>query len=631
MRLKTKLVLAFTALTFTVVLVLCIVFLGELLRQRVSQTGDSNAVLAREVTLNARQALLTGLREHPPADSSDDAFQAAVADALRSYQPLTDEMNAIVRYSPTVQDVTITSVHGTVITSTDPGLLGQHFPYRTPFSRMSAGGMLEQAHAVFGSPQVLDVTLPLDRNGQPFLTIHLGIRSTFLRSSYAPWLRAAVIFALVALAACVFIAAGLSSIALHPIERISQRLEQLTLANSNTPLLEGNRDRADAVTRASQSIDRLGEKLRTTEQVYTALQSNLDQMLETLRDGVILFTADHHAVMVSDAIESFLGRDRHAILGNKAEDIFDRRTALGEAIRDSFATHTNLVDELLPLEDGREIKVSLEFIHGERSGKGERLGALLTLRDAHSARQLEREIEVSRRLAAIGRLTAGVGHEVKNPINAMVVHLELLRGKLSNDENGSGAQRHVDILAQEMQRLDRVVQTLADFSRPVDLKPEDHDLRAIIRKVGALTADALAQQRVALVEELPSAPLTAHVDAETLQQALLNIVLNGAQAMPNGGTLRILLDRDGSDARLRIIDEGTGIPAELLPKVFDLYFTTKSKGSGIGLAMTYRVLQLHGGSIDVVSNCDPASPEHGTTFTILLPLSQHLPGERSRA
>ncbi|QEE29498.1 PAS domain S-box protein [Terriglobus albidus] len=629
MRLKTKLVLAFTALTFAVVLVLCLVFLGELLRQRISQTGDSNDVLVREVTLSTRQALVSGLREHPPADNSDDAFQSAVANAIRGYQPLADEMNAIVRYSPPVQDVTVTGAHGVVLSSTDPTLLDQQFPYRSPFSRISGGGVLEQARAVFGRPQVLDVTLPLDRNGQPFLTIHLGVRSTFLRSSYAPWLKAAVIFALVALAACVLIAALLSSLALHPIERINQQLEQLMLANSSTPLIEGPRDQPDAVVRASQSIAKLGEKIRTTEQIYSALQTNLNQMLETLRDGVILFTADRRAVMVSEAVEGFLGRDRDAILGSTAEDIFHRGTVLGQAVRDCFAMHTNLIEEPVVLEDGREAKVSLQFIHGEQTGSGERLGALLTLHDAHSAKQLEQEIEVSRRLAAIGRLTAGVGHEVKNPINAMVVHLELLRSKLAEATDDS-AQKHVDILAQEMQRLDRVVQTLADFSRPIDLRLYDYDLREIVRKVGALTAESFSHQKITLVEELPSTPLMVLVDAELLQQAVLNIVLNGAQAMPKGGTLRIVLDRNDGDARLRIMDEGVGIPTELLPKVFDLYFTTKPKGSGIGLAMTYRMLQLHGGSIDVMSNTNQTAPDHGSTFTILLPLSHGVPGERSR-
>ncbi|MGO4209532.1 PAS domain-containing sensor histidine kinase [Terriglobus sp. 2YAB30_2] len=629
MRLKTKLVLAFTALTFAVVLVLCLVFLGELLRQRISQTGDSNDVLVREVTLSTRQALVSGLREHPPADNSDEAFQSAVANAIRGYQPLADEMNAIVRYSPPVQDVTITGVHGIVLSSTDPTLLDQQFPYRSPFNLISGGGVLQQARAVFGHPQVLDVTLPLDRNGQPFLTIRLGVRSTFLRSSYAPWLKAAVLFALVALAACVLIAALLSSLALHPIERINQQLEQLMLANSSTPLIEAPLDQPDAVVRASQSIAKLGEKIRTTEQIYSALQTNLNQMLETLRDGVILFTADRRAVMVSDAVEGFLGRDRDAILGNTAEDIFNRGTVLGQAVRDCFAMHTNLIEEPVVLEDGREANVSLQFIHDEQTGSGERLGALLTLHDAHSAKQLEQEIEVSRRLAAIGRLTAGVGHEVKNPINAMVVHLELLRSKLAEATDAS-AQKHVDILAQEMQRLDRVVQTLADFSRPIDLRLYDYDLREIVRKVGALTVDSFSHQKITLVEELPPTPLMVLVDAELLQQAVLNIVLNGAQAMPKGGTLRIVLDRNDGDARLRIMDEGVGIPTELLPKVFDLYFTTKPKGSGIGLAMTYRMLQLHGGSIDVMSNTNQNAPDHGSTFTILLPLSHGVPGERSR-
>ncbi len=274
------------------------------------------------------------------------------------------------------------------------------------------------------------------------------------------------------------------------------------------------------------------------------------------------------------------------------------------------------------------MQFSLDRIDGGLEGGGE-MGTLLTLRDTESVAQLGQELEVAGRLAAIGRLTAGVGHEVKNPINAMVLHLELLRGKLiaGGGEAFSGAQRHVDILAGEMQRLDRVVQTLADFSRPMELHLREHDLRKVVGVVMDLTAAELQEKGVRARLEAPPEPLVVRVDAELMQQAVLNLMLNGMQAMPEGGAMLVRLRRDHQMAMVEVIDEGEGIPVELLPRIFELYFTTKPKGSGIGLAMTYRILQLHGGAMEVRSNTDRNSPELGTTFTFRLPIAVGPGGE----
>ena len=117
------------------------------------------------------------------------------------------------------------------------------------------------------------------------------------------------------------------------------------------------------------------------------------------------------------------------------------------------------------------------------------------------------------------------------------------------------------------------------------------------------------------------------VDSELMQQALLNLLLNGMQAMADGGTMRIVIRREHQFAVVEVVDEGEGIPADVLPRIFELYFTTKPKGSGIGLAMTYRILQLHGGAMEVRSNADVNSSERGTTFTFRVPIAVGAGGE----
>ncbi len=638
MRLKTKLVVSATGLTFAIVLILSSLFVSELMRQRIEQTAAANDVLVREVFLTTRQAVEDGLRANPPEDRGDVALHAAVVDALRNQPALTTLMNSIVRYSPTVQDVSVTDARGMTLVSTDRDAVNQPALFRFSLASVKDGNVWRQLRVVFGKPRVLDISQSLERNGAPFLVVHLGVQSTFLKNSYEPWLRAALGFALLAALGAMLAAGLLANLALRPLEAISARLESLTLARratgSEAPerlLAEGMG--SDAVVRVAKTIDRLGEQMRTQEEGYTALQANLNQMLDTLRDGVLLFTADRRAVMVSDAVAYFLPSAQASahedMVGKRLEEIFAPKSALGAAVLEVFADGGQVSAQGVILEDGRQVQISVDRIDDGLGGSN--MGTLLTLRDIESAMQLGQELEVSRRLAAIGKLTAGVGHEVKNPINAMVVHLELLRGKLASggSEAFNGAQRHVDILAGEMQRLDRVVQTLADFSRPMELHLREHDLRQVIGSVLELTAVEMEENGVEVAVEAPHESLMVRVDSELMQQGVLNLLLNGMQAMPKGGQLQVKMWRDHSFAVVSVIDDGVGIPSEILPRIFELYFTTKAKGSGIGLAMTYRILQLHGGAMDVRSNADPHSAERGTAFTFRLPIAAGTEGRKA--
>jgi signal transduction histidine kinase len=638
MRLKTKLVLAATGLTFAIVLVLSALFLSELLRQRIEQTASANDVLVHEVWLETRKAVETGLRANPPVDKSDAALHEAVVNALRSQTALSDVMNTIVRYSPTVQDVSVTDANGLTLVSTDPDAVGDQSVFRFSLASVQNGPISRQMRVVFGRPRVLDISQSLERNGVPFLVVHVGVRSTFLKNSYEPWLLDALIFAALAAVAAMLSAGLLANVALRPLEAISARLEMLTRAAGAIPerLAESRGTRTDEVVRVTRTLDRLGEQMRTQEAGYTALQANLNQMLDTLRDGVLLFTADRRAVMVSDAVAYFLGaplnENHEKLVGMRLEEIFAPDSVLGEAVLEAFAEGGQVSAQAVTLEDGKQVQFSLDRIDNGLGGVGN-VATMLTLRDMESVAQLGQEIEVARRLAAIGRLTAGVGHEVKNPINAMVLHLELLRGKLVHGgvEAFGGAQRHVDILAGEMQRLDRVVQTLADFSRPMELHLREHDLRQVVGTVMELMATEMQENRVVLKVNAPKEPLIVRVDAQLMQQALLNLLLNGMQAMPDGGAMVVRLRRDHQFVVVEVIDEGVGIPPELLPRIFELYFTTKPKGSGIGLAMTYRILQLHGGAMEVRSNADPNSVERGTTFTFRLPIAAGAATESRKA
>ena len=280
-------------------------------------------------------------------------------------------------------------------------------------------------------------------------------------------------------------------------------------------------------------------------------------------------------------------------------------------MRQSFERRSPIPPREMEFPSGKRVQISLDFIQE----KGTQIGALLTMRDAESVRRIEDEIEMSRRLSANGRITRGVAHEVKNPINAIVLHLQLLQGKLRQVDPDT--RRHMDIIGSEIHRLDRVVQILVDFTRPRDLHLEETDLRRLLEDGATLAGPDAARHGVTVTCELPSEPLMVKVDTDFIKQAILNVVLNGIQVMPDGGQLRISARREGEMVMTEICDQGGGIPLEVQDKIFELYFTTKKGGTGIGLAQTYQILQWHYGSVDFES-----VEGQGTTFRLRLPFVQ---------
>ncbi|MFP5207061.1 MAG: ATP-binding protein [Acidobacteriota bacterium] len=629
MRLKTKLVLAITGLVFLIAGVLSLVYVSQLLHEAVQQSYDTSRMGAEQIWLALENALKTGLAGRTVNPNDPAELRAMVAQAVQQSAELQTVMDSVNRYSLTVYDINIGDSQNTALLSSNPDSVGRPLPIRPEYSQLLNANPIQLMRDVFGPPQVYDLVERLDNNGKLMASVHVGVRTSLLGAQYQPVFRKAFLLMGFALVTALVVAFLLGNLALQPIEDINLQLDYWTAAGPVPAEEEQPQPAADMVARVSSKIERIGQRMRNVEEVFSALKENLDQILGNLQDGLLLFTAGGRAVLVSEAARRFLQRDQDAILGRQAWEIFDRSTELGRTLMDAFEGRVNLLKEEVRMESGRRVEASVHFIHDDDFHR--ELGAMVTLHDLESAAEIESELELSRRMAAIGRLTSGVGHEVKNPINAIVVHLELLRSKLG--ATGVPATRHLDVIEAEIRRLDRVVQTLADFSRPVELQLREQDLRAIVADVLALATDELSTRNVTLVARMPDEALIANVDADLLKQAALNVIQNGAQSMPNGGRLEVSMEEElagasGSGAAtraavLRICDEGMGIPEEIREKIFDLYFTTKAGGSGIGLAMTYRILQLHHGAVEVQSKID-----EGTEFRLRIPLATVDKGRR---
>ncbi|MHB8392515.1 MAG: PAS domain-containing sensor histidine kinase, partial [Acidobacteriaceae bacterium] len=316
MRIRVKLVLAITGMVFASVLFLSALYLSQLLSERIQQSYLHTEIAANQVMLAVRGAIEHGIPQVPLPPNDPNALDEAVTSAVQQDAALQLILTSFIRYEPTIYDINIADSRGKILLSTDPLYQGNTLPREPSFISLQQQNAWQKIRIVFGPPAVYAVDAGLDRNGAPFLTIRVGVRTTFLRSQLAPWLRAEFIIAILSVLLSILLAAFLSNMALHPLQVISDRLDQFMLAEPQSasepapPL-----SKTDEISRVSSKIERIGQRMRSVEEVFTALKENLDQVLENLQDGVMLFTQDARVVMVSNSVEHFLELTRQQMLG----------------------------------------------------------------------------------------------------------------------------------------------------------------------------------------------------------------------------------------------------------------------------------------------------------------------------
>jgi signal transduction histidine kinase len=607
MRRKTKIVLGITLMVFVLAGAFAYVYISEMLRQRVTSAYETASLLGQQLAYAAYNAQ-PDLSSTPIDTANEAAVRAAIADYLATDANLTNMLESVVGNWPIIYDAAIVDNNNRALLHTNPDQLGKVVPERPDFALVRDADFRGQLRVVYSPATVYEVRSPLQLDGHPFGTVRIGVSSVLLKNEVTPRLRHAIAYAAISLLLSLILAAGVSHLALGPLEQISRRLDSVTAGQADVVPEES--DSQDEYGLVTLKIAHLGRQMRDTKEIFSALKDNVDQIMANLQDGLMLFTGDYRVVLVSASVERFLGRPRHEMLGHTVEEVFSDPTPLSAIVRYAFDKNTEIAQREVEGADARRVEVSLDFIQE----RGTQIGALLTMRDAESVRRIEDEIETSRRLSASGRITRGVAHEVKNPINAIVLHLQLLQNKLQ--ELDPDAKRHIDIIGSEIHRLDRVVQILVDFTRQRELHMEHADLRQVIDEVVLLALPDAEVHGVRIARELPADPLPVKVDMDFMKQALLNVVINGEQAMPQGGTLTIRVRQEQGNAVIDVRDEGGGIPKDVQEKIFELYFTTKKGGSGIGLAQTYQIMQWHYGSVDFET-----AEGQGTTFRLRLPLT----------
>jgi signal transduction histidine kinase len=533
---------------------------------------------------------------------------------------LVDIMTA----SHAILEVAVVDPHtNEILVDSDPNRLGIISPPYPDF------GKLLQRSSWFDQFQVLtraeshyyqlEETLAVD--GNPFLLVRTIIDPTFIRKDINPTLQKNAHVAILSVIAAVCLTFLFSAIAFRPLGRLGNLLDQIARGEYEIEKVSPAKPATDELSVMASKVSMLGQRLRGAQYEVSDLRGNIDRLLMDLEDAVFIFNRELRLVFASGSVEKFLGTERFGLVGKSLGDIFPPNTTLGLLIAQASQTGRAIRNRRAPLpleaEPGSTPAIvllsvdTLETLPGPASAG---TGLLVRLRDPEAQRKLGRELQTADRLAAISRISSGVAHEVKNPLNAILLHVEVARAKLAKGDTEIGQQ--MEIISREILRLDRVVKTFLDFTRPVELHLSTVQLRDLLAEIVDLARPQAESSKIRVNLDREAEDVELRVDHDLLQQAFLNIVVNAIQAMPEGGELRFASAANGESAEIRISDTGPGIPPELRDKIFRLYFTTKKEGSGIGLAMAFRIVQLHDGTIDFTSE-----PGKGTTFLIRLPIA----------
>jgi PAS domain S-box-containing protein len=616
LRLRTKLTLVMTGLVLLVVAAVSGVYFAQLLQQVLDQSERRTAEIARSTFDQARVALEEAKAQgwRPESNASED-IRDYIAYALGASQGLQAQIQAATAL-PGIYEVSITDRDGRVLAAApDKSLVNKFALRRPPLSQLTQRGILHQVKVLAGPPGIYEYQFPFSIGEEP-CEVRVAVSSgLLLDKEILPIVRQLGTIVLLAMLISTVLAAVVSGAALAPLARISEQLDRISAGQYDVPVPEvkGFAGSGDELGQVSRKITQVGQQLRGVHEIFSTMRENMNSVMAGLEDGLLLFTRDARAVMVSPAAEKFLGAPAGQFLGRRVTDIFP----IGHPLRDALHLDGDELREvaaeieLKTTEGEKRVSVTVQGIQED----GERMGALLTLRDLDSIESINTQLQVSERLAALGRITAGVAHEVKNPLNSMRLWLENLKESLPPDSD-SGAKQAVQVLDKEIDRLDAVVKRFLDFTRPMDVRLEPTQLAELLGEVLEIAQPQMQKANIHVAQLLPIDVPEVYVDRALLKQAVLNLVLNAGESMPSGGQLRLVLSRRGEMAEISVGDTGKGIPPEHRQKIFQLFFTTRPGGSGIGLASTFRIVQLLNGSIDFTTEVGK-----GTTFRIELPLA----------
>jgi PAS domain S-box-containing protein len=372
------------------------------------------------------------------------------------------------------------------------------------------------------------------------------------------------------------------------------------------------------IERALAKAPRMNEEqLRDLLSGLAEENSRLETALDSMLDGIVVCDLSHEPIVVNKAAERMLG-----LVGTEAmekplwQSVGDQE--MSDFFRDTLEGEETALDREFEIVSGGRSRLIAATLTPLVS-KGRIEGTIIHLEDITDKRKRDAQFRRAESLASLTTLAAGVAHEIKNPLGAISIHIQLLQKALKARKpvDKENMDHHLKIVTEEIDRLNKIVVDFLFAVRPMDVELREGDPGQVVREVAELLRFEAEGQGVKLDLKIGDSVPRVLIDKRYLKQALLNLAKNALAAMPKGGSLALVVEGDEQEVRITVADTGTGIPEEDLPKIFEPYFTTKDSGTGLGLTITFKIVKEHQGEISVNSKVG-----EGSSFTISLPVPQ---------
>jgi two-component system sensor histidine kinase HydH len=357
----------------------------------------------------------------------------------------------------------------------------------------------------------------------------------------------------------------------------------------------------------------LTHSYRTARASLSRVKAFSDNLVENVPIGLIAIDDNQNIVSFNNVAEAVLGISIQKAIQKKAKEILP--IELLNQLENPDIKKGVVEEEIDCLaQDGRSIplQVSATLLHDEDQTF---LGHVLLFKDLSEVQALRREIARNQRLASIGRLAAGVAHEIRNPLSSIKGFATYFKERYRENKDD---QQTANIMIQEVERLNRVVGQLLEFAKPITISKRATSVDTVIKDSVRLIERQSTEKNIKIETAFSSVVKKIQVDRDRINQVLLNLYLNGIESMQDGGTLNVALsmNKERKWVIIKVTDNGSGIRKEDIAHIFDPYFTTKPSGTGLGLAIVHNIIDAHDGKMEVES-----SPGKGTTVTLFLPIS----------
>lgn len=590
--LKAKILLFTTALVSALVAALSVLLLNNLIESNLQNSMRLTEMAAQQT----KELLLLRLEESWKGGASDRGLWS---EAIAMDPRLAAFLKNSVAQAPALVEISIAGADDHILISSIRSDVGRILPKRPTLRELVAMGPIDRLQRIFDRGPDYELRIPIGLLNEPgtIFTIQVLVSTVLIRDALRPGLRWIGLASLITLGVSMLLVTLLGGYVSHNLNLIEQDID--LIRQGQQPAILPTRASSPEFAAVQSKLSLLGAEVRDTARTAADFRARVANVLERLEEGILLFDANQRLVLSGGAAES--------LLGLSPEKLDLEASPLGPLVRSAIQEGRSMPERLVEWPGHIEhphLLVTLDYFSDGR--------VLVHLRDPEARQQIESQMELLSRLDAINRLTGGVAHEIKNPLNSIAARIALLESMVG--EESAEAEEEIRVIGEEVQRLDRVVRTFLEFTRPVELAHAELDLVPLAAEVtGFIQADA---DRRGVEVRCSAKPdhIPVRGDADLLRQALMNLAVNAIEAMTDGGMLNISLEQGPRDVRISVADTGPGILREQREKIFQLYYTTKKGGSGYGLAMVYRAVQLHGGRIEVDSE-----PGHGARFILILP------------